>query len=75
MTIDGDLQNDPADIATLLFTDPAIDSGPGWRKDRHDNLDAKIPVPNRQCQSAAPSPATVGSRHRPLSALSTGGGG
>lgn len=42
MTIDGDLQNDPADIATLLPLIQTFDLVCGWRKDRHDNLTRKI---------------------------------
>ena len=42
MTIDGDLQNDPADIATLLPFIRTYDLVCGWRKDRHDNLTRKI---------------------------------
>ena len=42
MTIDGDLQNDPADIATLLPLIRQYDLVCGWRKDRHDNLTRKI---------------------------------
>jgi glycosyltransferase involved in cell wall biosynthesis len=42
MTIDGDLQNDPADIATLLLHIRTFDLVCGWRKDRHDNLTRKI---------------------------------
>ena len=42
MTIDGDLQNDPADIATLLPHIQTFDLVCGWRKDRHDNLTRKI---------------------------------
>lgn len=42
MTIDGDLQNDPADIATLLPLIHQFDLVCGWRKDRHDNLTRKI---------------------------------
>ena len=57
MTIDGDLQNDPADITTLLPLIRQFDLVCGWRKDRHDNLTRKFrlesPIP-----SAAPSPAT-----------------
>ena len=42
MTIDGDLQNDPADIAVLLPHIRTFDLVCGWRKDRHDNLTRKI---------------------------------
>ena len=42
MTIDGNLQNDPADIATLLPLIRQYDRVCGWRKDRHDNLTRKI---------------------------------
>lgn len=42
MTIDGDLQNDPADIAMLLPLIRTFDLVCGWRKDRHDNLTRKI---------------------------------
>jgi glycosyltransferase involved in cell wall biosynthesis len=42
VTIDGDLQNDPADIATLLAFVSTHDLVCGWRKDRHDNLTRKI---------------------------------
>ncbi len=39
VTLDGDLQNDPADIPRLLSmldTDPSIDVISGWRKERKD---------------------------------------
>ncbi len=42
ITIDGDLQNDPADINTLLPFATEYDLVCGWRKDRHDNLVRKI---------------------------------
>ena len=42
VTIDGDLQNDPADIATLLPFVRTHDLVCGWRKDRHDNFTRKI---------------------------------
>lgn len=42
ITIDGDLQNDPADINTLLPFVTEYDLVCGWRKDRHDNLIRKI---------------------------------
>lgn len=42
ITIDGDLQNDPADINTLLPFVTEYDLVCGWRKDRHDNLVRKI---------------------------------
>jgi glycosyltransferase involved in cell wall biosynthesis len=42
VTIDGDLQNDPADIATLLPFVRTHDLVCGWRKDRHDNLTRKF---------------------------------
>ncbi len=38
ITLDGDLQNDPADIDTLLPLAQHFDLVCGWRKDRHDNL-------------------------------------
>ncbi len=40
--MDADLQNDPADIATLLPLIRTFDLVCGWRKDRHDNLTRKI---------------------------------
>jgi len=47
VTLDGDLQNDPADIPTLLKMlddNPEIDCVSGWRKDRQDaTLSRKIP--------------------------------
>jgi glycosyltransferase involved in cell wall biosynthesis len=47
VTLDGDLQNDPADIPgllKLLEEQPDIDVISGWRKDRQDNaLSRKIP--------------------------------
>lgn len=42
ITIDGDLQNDPADIGTLLPYVREFDLVCGWRKDRHDNLVRKL---------------------------------
>jgi glycosyltransferase involved in cell wall biosynthesis len=38
VTLDGDLQFDPADILTLLPLASQYDLVCGWRKDRHDNL-------------------------------------
>lgn len=46
VTLDGDLQNDPADIPELLRlleTHPDIDVISGWRKERQDRLSRKIP--------------------------------
>jgi len=47
VTLDGDLQNDPADIPALLKMlddNPDIDCVSGWRKDRQDaTLSRKIP--------------------------------
>jgi glycosyltransferase involved in cell wall biosynthesis len=47
VTLDGDLQNDPADIPALLGmleTQPDIDVISGWRKDRQDRtVSRKIP--------------------------------
>jgi dolichol-phosphate mannosyltransferase len=42
ITMDGDLQNDPADIATLLPFIRTHDLVCGWRMNRHDNLVRKI---------------------------------
>lgn len=42
ITIDGDLQNDPEDIGTLLRYTQEFDLVCGWRKDRHDNFVRKI---------------------------------
>lgn len=42
ITIDGDLQNDPEDIGTLLPYAQDFDLVCGWRKDRHDNLVRKL---------------------------------
>jgi dolichol-phosphate mannosyltransferase len=41
-TMDGDLQNDPADIATLLPYAKDYDLVCGWRTNRHDSLIRKI---------------------------------
>ena len=45
VTIDADLQNDPADIPAMLDKlDEGCDLVHGWRKDRHDRwLDRKLP--------------------------------
>jgi glycosyltransferase involved in cell wall biosynthesis len=47
VTLDGDLQNDPADIPALieiLETDPEVDCVSGWRKSRQDAaLSRKLP--------------------------------
>jgi len=47
VTLDGDLQNDPADIPRLLDvleSDPAIDVISGWRKERKDRtLSRRLP--------------------------------
>ena len=42
VTMDGDLQNDPADIGTLLAYTEQYDLVCGWRTERHDNLTRKI---------------------------------
>ena len=42
VTLDGDLQFDPADILTLLPLAAHYDLVCGWRKDRHDNLVRKL---------------------------------
>ncbi len=42
ITMDGDLQFDPADIPTLLPLTGQYDLVCGWRKDRHDNVVRKI---------------------------------
>jgi len=42
VTLDGDLQFDPADILTLLPLAAQYDLVCGWRKDRHDNLVRKL---------------------------------
>lgn len=42
VTMDGDLQFDPADILTLLPFAVQYDLVCGWRKDRHDNLIRKL---------------------------------
>ena len=41
-TMDGDLQNDPADIATLLPYSKDYDLVCGWRTNRHDSFVRKI---------------------------------
>lgn len=45
VTMDGDLQNDPADIPSMLATlDEGYDLVHGWRKDRHDKwLTRRVP--------------------------------
>jgi glycosyltransferase involved in cell wall biosynthesis len=42
ITLDGDLQNDPADIETLLPLAQTHDLVCGWRTTRHDNLVRKL---------------------------------
>jgi dolichol-phosphate mannosyltransferase len=42
VTMDGDLQNDPADIGTLLSYADQYDLVCGWRTERHDNVMRKI---------------------------------
>ncbi|HEU4502265.1 MAG TPA: glycosyltransferase family 2 protein [Nitrospira sp.] len=42
VTMDGDLQNDPADIDTLLAYSDKYDLVCGWRTERHDSLTRKI---------------------------------
>lgn len=42
VTLDGDLQFDPADILSLLPFAEQYDLVCGWRKDRHDNLVRKV---------------------------------
>ena len=41
-TMDGDLQNDPEDIPTLLAYADRFDLVCGWRVERHDNLARKV---------------------------------
>jgi glycosyltransferase involved in cell wall biosynthesis len=44
VTLDGDLQNDPADIPVLLAKlDEGFDIVSGWRKDRHDHWSRVLP--------------------------------
>lgn len=44
VTLDGDLQNDPADIPMLLAKlDEGFDIVSGWRKDRHDHWSRVLP--------------------------------
>ncbi len=44
ISMDGDLQNDPADIARLLSKlDEGYDVVSGWRKDRHDGVVRRLP--------------------------------
>ena len=44
VTLDGDLQNDPADIAMLLAKlDEGYDLVSGWRQNRQDNLVRRVP--------------------------------
>jgi glycosyltransferase involved in cell wall biosynthesis len=44
ISMDGDLQNDPADIARLLSKlDEGYDVVSGWRKDRHDGAVRRLP--------------------------------
>ena len=58
VTLDADLQNEPADIPLLLQrleTDPDIDMVSGWRKDRQDaELSRKLPsrIANKLISSA-----------------------
>jgi glycosyltransferase involved in cell wall biosynthesis len=42
VTLDGDLQFDPADILKLVPLSAQYDLVCGWRKDRHDNLIRKV---------------------------------
>lgn len=42
ITMDGDLQNDPADIGTLLAYAKDFDLVCGWRTNRHDNAVRKV---------------------------------
>ena len=58
--LDGDLQNDPADIGLLLDKlDEGYDVVSGWRKDRKDNLLRRIP------SRFANSPDRLGDRASP----------
>jgi glycosyltransferase involved in cell wall biosynthesis len=44
VTMDGDLQNDPADIPTLLSKiEAGYDLASGWRVDRQDSLSRRLP--------------------------------
>ena len=52
--MDGDLQNDPADIALLLEKiDQGYDVVSGWRKDRQDGVDRRLRRGSRTGSSAA----------------------
>ena len=54
VTMDGDLQNDPRDIAALLEQlDAGYDVASGWRVDRQDNLRRRLPsaIANRLISS------------------------
>ena len=42
ITLDGDLQNDPSDIDTLMGYAQDFDLVCGWRKDRHDGLVRRV---------------------------------
>jgi len=47
VTLDSDLQNDPADISMLLSKlDEGYDVVSGWRRDRHDNAFLRV-IPSR----------------------------
>ena len=66
-TLDGDGQNDPADIPKLLAArasaDPAIKLFAGWRVNRKDTGSQALGLENRQCHPLAPA-ARRDARHR-----------
>lgn len=41
-TLDADLQNDPADLATLWRAIPGHDAALGWRRERHDKWSRRV---------------------------------
>ena len=55
VTMDGDLQNDPADIPRLVsrLLNEDLDCVAGWRQDRQDNLLRTIPSRIGWCSPAA----------------------
>ena len=58
VTIDGDLQDDPAEIPRLLAKlDEGFDLVSGWKTRRRDPLARRLPSKHLQLRSPAASPA------------------
>ena len=65
-TSDGDLQNDPRDIPSMVdWIEQGFDIVCGWRKRRQDTLSRRLPSPKAGASVSTPAPAgatTTGTR-------------